>query len=470
MTYHDNDVQFLVGSGYSLISGSYTVESYSVSDGQDPDGHIHNGLVVTCGSDGTFTFSVGRHGTDQVADWFNSKVPSSQNTFNHGAGKLNFAFLGTLKLTITGGILGGAQETYTFSDVALAQGHSGASNNWWFGGQHSSYIGNNQVTTKGVNDKGGAVAFNFLRGDNGVNNVNVTPTMFFDTANWMGGLEDSTQLDGIMMPGSHDAGMSELHHCAPPIVGDGYTQTQSGSIGQQLVDGSRYFDIRVDYDYNQLVTYHRTDGWGCNGQSLVSVLDQAKAFLEAHPTETAILKFSHIRDYDGHDPADTKAKINTLLDNYSDVMYTNSNTSVNLAKSPLSDVRGKLILVFDYSDYIDPATGRFRYHDGSSPQPNLTVVDQYSDTSDYNTMKEGQLGKWSVHGGLGQGFFFLLSWTLTASPPGSTIRTLAGIANGHLPDVLYDQIVTNHASKPNVVYIDFVDGTVTQTIIRHNFQ
>ncbi|MBD0254880.1 MAG: hypothetical protein ICV83_04100 [Cytophagales bacterium] len=284
-------------------------------------------------------------------------------------------------------------------------------------------------------------------------------------------LNDPVRLDQIMMPGSHDAGMSVLSHCAPPFGAGGYTQTQSGSIGQQLAAGSRYFDIRVDYDHEALVTYHRTGAWGCNGEALKDVLDQTQAFLSAHPGETAILKFSHIRDYGDHDPADIKQRINAFLGAYNAVIYQNPSAAVNLAGVTLGSARGKMILVFDYPEYVNPATGRFRYLDGSTVQPgaNLTVYDAYSNTSDYNTMKADQLQKWQQHGGLGQGYFFLLSWTLTASPPGSTIETLAAEANGNLPGVLHDQIISAGAGKPNIVYIDFMNSTTAQSIIQYNF-
>lgn len=473
MTYHDNDVYLSLGGGYSLISGSYSLTGYSVTNGQDPKGYIHNGLVVNCGSNGKLTFKVGRKGSGEVASWFNTRVPANRNTFNHTAGDLNFAFMGTLTITVTGGILGGGRDTYTFQNVSLAQGHSGASNNWWFGGSTCMYISNNEVSCTGTNAKGAPVLFMFRRGGagNDVNNVAVTPKILVDTANWMKPISNATRLDQIMMPGSHDAGMSELHHCAPPVVGDGYTQTQSGSIGQQLQDGSRYFDIRVDYDYNKLVTYHRTDGWGCNGQDLQQVLDQARSFLTAHPSETAIFKFSHIRSYEDHKPADTKRRINELLNSYQAIMYSNASGSVNLAEIKLSDARGKMILVFDYDDYINTSTGRFRYKDGGSIQPgaNITVFDEYSNTTDYEKMKKDQLQKWAAYGGLGTGRFFLLSWTLTPSPPGKTVAELAKIANDHLPGVLYDQIVSKHTSKPNIVYIDYVASNVCQSIILYNY-
>lgn len=470
MKYHDNEVHLTITGGYSIISGSYTVNQYSVSSGQDPDGYIREGLTLSFGSNGSMTFRVGRHGTESVADWFNNKVHFSQTTFDHSAGKLNFAFLGTLVLTLTGGILGGKHKTFTFLNVALAQGHAGASNNWWFGGQNCSYIGNNQVSCKGTDPKSFEVFFNCWRGGNNVNQVTVTPATLLDTANWMNKITDSTRLDQMMLPGSHDAGMSELHHCAPPIVGDGYVQTQGASIGNQLVYGSRYFDIRVDYDYDTLVTYHRSGQWGCNGQDLQAALNQVQAFLKAHPKETAILIFSHIRNYDGHDAAATKQKINTLLNDYSAFMYTNSTGSVNLAEISLGEVRGKMILVFDYDDCNNPVTGRFRYKDGSVIQPgaNLTVYDDYANTDDYNEMKNDQLKKWHDYADQGAGRLFLLSWTLTPSPPGATVKELATEANSKLPGVLYDQIITSQANKPNIVYIDFMNSTTAQSIIQYN--
>ena len=291
----------------------------------------------------------------------------------------------------------------------------------------------------------------------------------------MGQVNDDLALDQLIMPGSHDTGMSELHHCNPPVGAGRYTQTQSESIGQQLASGARYFDIRVDYDHNKLVTYHRSGPFGCNGQDLQAILDQTRAFLSAHQTETAILKFSHVRNYRDHNPTVTKQKINDLLNSYSDLLYTNSTPDTNLAKVKLADARGKAILVFDYSQHIDPATGRFRYKDGDSIQSsaNLTVFDQYSNTPDYETMKTDQLAKWKAHAGLGQGYFFLLSWTLTANAKaileGKSIKSLAKIANSHLPGVLHDQIATAGAKKPNIVYIDFLSSAICQDVIAYNF-
>ena len=503
MTYRDNSVSFsLSGTGYSLKSGSFTIDSFSVTSGQDPDRNIHRGLKKSLNDKGSMTFRVGRHGDKKTAKWFNKKIPASQTTFNHSAGKLNFAFLGTLKLKLTGGILGGGQDTYTFSNIGIAQGHSFPRNNWWFGGQNCAHISSNSnsnsVFCTGVNSSGSIVTFMFLRGGNGVSTIDVTPITLVGTRDWMGKINDNVALDQLMMPGSHDAGMSETHHCdLLSKIGTGYVKTQGGSVGDQLVNGSRYFDIRVDYDHDELVTYHRSGKFGCNGQDLKDVLDETVAFLKAHSTETAIIKISHIRN-DRGDRANIKAKINKLLTNsYSSAMYSNNNKNMNLAELALGDVRGKMIVVFDYSQYIDPSTGRFRYKDGfdsddnciTKTNANLTVYDKYSKTAFYGNMKKDQLKKWNKSAALGAGRLFLLSWTLTplthvvpinpldpvvpinpldpVLPP--PIKILAKEANSKLPGVLYEQIVTSEAKKPNVVYIDFVDSPTAQSIIQYNF-
>jgi hypothetical protein len=113
-------------------------------------------------SNGGVTFKVGRKGSGDVANWWKERVRTDQNTFGHDPGELNFAFGGTYVLTLSTG-------TFTFQDVYIAQGHSGSSNNWWFGGMNC-YI-DTEHTTQCVSDEG--VWVGFLRGDNDVNEIKV---------------------------------------------------------------------------------------------------------------------------------------------------------------------------------------------------------------------------------------------------------------------------------------------------------
>lgn len=174
MEYHNNEVTFSVTSN-DLIDGSFTVNGFSVTSGQDPDNKIYTGLVAKCESDGKFTFSVGRKSSTEVASWFSSQVSGDKTTFDEDPGELNFAMIGTLVLNFSNGI------NCTFYNIAIAQGHSGASNNWWFGGQQAMYNGGNTVICgASSNQQSNIPLLQFQRGGigNDVGTVSVTPKTF----------------------------------------------------------------------------------------------------------------------------------------------------------------------------------------------------------------------------------------------------------------------------------------------------
>jgi 1-phosphatidylinositol phosphodiesterase len=305
-----------------------------------------------------------------------------------------------------------------------------------------------------------------------------------DTANWMGQLSDSVKLNEIIMPGSHDAGMSELQHCdLGSQMNKGMVQTQGLNIGNQLNAGSRYFDIRVDYDHHELVTYHRSGDLGCNGQNLSVVINESIAFLQAQSSETFILKFSHIRPNRNME-REIKDRIDQFLSNmdFRSYFYTSSDRQVNIAELSLQDCRGKMILVFDYPEYISAREGHFRYHDGfkidssgaevaAYSGPNITVCDSYANTTDLKKMEENQLTKLNNSGGLGKEYLFLLSRTLTPDVGtffGGSIKELAEKANDALPAALSNQ-KDQGKPMPNIVYIDYVNVNTTREIIQYNF-
>lgn len=475
MKYWDNEVCIQL-QGATLVRGSFTINEFSITEGQDPDHNIFQGLTANFGSDGSMFFRIGRKGSSDNAKWFKERIMPSQTTFDSAPDKLNFAFLGTLQLVITVESMGNHELSCTFPGVALAQGRSGWDNNWWLGGKTFSHVPSTgpYAEARGSLPGGSEVVLGFANAALSSYRFYASPVSLIDTATWMQYLRDDTTLDRVMMPGSHDAGMSECSHCFPALLSSPWTQTQALSVGRQLEAGARYFDIRVDYDHNELVTYHRSGGNGCNGQNLKAVLDETVNFLKRNPSETAVLKVSHIRDFKGHDPVDTKRRINELLGWYEKSLVTKTaNDASNLAQMPLEKLRGKMVLVFDYPDWIDPAVGRWRYQDGSAPSnaANLTVYDIYSDTDSYAKMHDDQLDKWTKYGGVGKGYLFLLSWTLTSNNPpfSDPIDSLAYGANLALPQVLANGIQQRKLAKPNVVYIDYVDQRVARSIILWNF-
>lgn len=74
----------------------------------------------------------GRHASKEVARCFRRWISDKQNTFCKDPQKLNFAIKGMLTVTYR-------DHTYSISDMVLAQGRSGFSNNWWLGGLRCQY-------------------------------------------------------------------------------------------------------------------------------------------------------------------------------------------------------------------------------------------------------------------------------------------------------------------------------------------
>ncbi|KAF9256376.1 hypothetical protein L218DRAFT_1026477, partial [Marasmius fiardii PR-910] len=166
--YQDNEVDLQVGfvlpvaSKPNIISGSFTVTDFKISSGQDPDNKNKIGDVHTFTSDMAldqkFVFTCGRHGTSDVASFWNTNILADNNTFGHTAGELNFAFLGTLVLAV---LTEEGTRTVTFPDIGFAQGHSGSTNNWWFGGKNCVHEDGNKASCTGTDQSGNNVKFLF---------------------------------------------------------------------------------------------------------------------------------------------------------------------------------------------------------------------------------------------------------------------------------------------------------------------
>jgi hypothetical protein len=171
--YHDNKVYFIVkpvnDETITVKSGTYKVNELCITSGQDPKHKNKKGDVkkINTGDNNSITFEVGRKNSKEVAQWWNDRVKSDQNTFDHTAGDLNFAFMGTLQLHVNDSNQGDLQVT--FENIGLAQGFDRPNNNWWFGGPNCTFEDNLDHTVKaqGKANGGGDYYFYFKRGAQG---------------------------------------------------------------------------------------------------------------------------------------------------------------------------------------------------------------------------------------------------------------------------------------------------------------
>lgn len=334
--------------------------------------------------------------------------------------------------------------------------------------------------------------FIFQKSGRGINALYVMAKQKPDNASWMGELLDrkpGIKLNQITMPGSHDSGMYTTRFRFG-IVCRSWIRTQSGNINQQLEWGSRYFDLRV-YDTGSHLCIGHFDKVGClnlgrYGPKLSDILGQVKTFIqsEAGQSESVILKFSHTMDASPRKKSVDEV-VTEVVKQVEEILGGNlfilQDSGINLAEIPLSELAGKVVVVYDveYQAHCTTDTRIFTYRDhgfvgsdhGFVGLPgNLWVYDQYADTNSFINMKNDQAKKLSEFGGYDHEYLFLLSWTLTRIGIChiNDIRTLSNLANPRLPQIL-SEIRGGKYKRPNIVYYDFIDPYLNQAIINLNF-
>ena len=131
---------------WDITGGDFQITNFHVTKGQDYALNIgiHHPL-----SYGEFHFGADRKGSKEVAATFSEVCPPERNTFNKNPDKLNFWIKGDMRLNFRNG------KSYTFPNTYIAQGHSGASNNWWFGNDAMTNYSNpiliyNPYSTAGI--------------------------------------------------------------------------------------------------------------------------------------------------------------------------------------------------------------------------------------------------------------------------------------------------------------------------------
>ncbi|KAJ9638099.1 hypothetical protein H2204_004410 [Knufia peltigerae] len=223
-------------------------------------------------------------------------------------------------------------------------------------------------------------------------------------------------LQDIVLPGSHDAGMSQINYAHG---GDSdNSQTQTLSVGGQLEAGMRYFDIRPSISHGQFYTGHYTDQLGANGESMADIISDVNAFTAKGFNELVVLELSHSLDTDSGYDAFNDAQYKNLLTQLSGLKYLYTGhasdvlTTVKLGEFISSSPA--VVVVCDERDLnwlsANKFSGKGFYGPGQLP-----VYNNYADTTDLDTMRQDQWTKFSSQVETPQtpNQLFLLSWTFT---------------------------------------------------------
>jgi len=163
-------------------------------------------------------------------------------------------------------------------------------------------------------------------------------------------------LKDIVIPGSHDAGMSILNAAGGKdmgIINECNTLTQVQNIDKQLQSGIRMFDLRLDLYKGELYTKHAPSNCmedavaGGYGEKLSSVLQSVKSFLKDNHKEFVILSFCHF--------CDRRIPVSQQADSIvyalgKDLLFAEKEK--NLKDITLNELSGKVLVTFE--DYAFP--------------------------------------------------------------------------------------------------------------------
>lgn len=294
------------------------------------------------------------------------------------------------------------------------------------------------------------------------------------------GLLGNRSLRNLCIPGSHDAGMSDL---GTGTLGAKRcnTVTQEKRVLDQLHSGVRYFDIRPVISGGQFKTGHYTDtgtilGWqGGNGQFLADIIQDVNTYTDSQQ-ELVVLYLSHDRNTDVSYQPFTNGEWCRLL---SELTRLNHRFAVpnpapmNLTTLTLGTFIGQGAAVVVVVKPDDPNVNLDNLGcsvpTGFYKAERFPIFDSYSGTDLLNTMQEDQLAKLHAQRTSPDAASFLLSWTLTQSsdqavdcdlfPPFVDAPSILELAAGANP-FLYQNVLpaSNYQTYPNILYIDKVES------------
>lgn len=167
-----------------------------------------------------------------------------------------------------------------------------------------------------------------------------TYSSYVDGPCWMSHVDGNKYLDELSIPGTHDSSTCSVDNDTEPQTS--LAKCQQDYIPTQLLEGIRYFDIRLgkndkngdpDIDHGICYLLKKDGGY----MQLSNVIGYFKTFLNEHPSEALIMLVSRGND-EATDESVTTAFAN-VMGNNSDLFYTSSHVPT------LNEVRGKIVLL-----------------------------------------------------------------------------------------------------------------------------
>jgi len=330
----------------------------------------------------------------------------------------------------------------------------------------------------------------------------------YNPATWMQDLllpgRLSYSLQDVVIPGSHDAGMSVLTATGGQqgsTINGCNTLTQTLHIRQQLEAGIRMFDLRVGTFEKQLYAKHCSSDCmadaigGGYGEKLSTILQDMHEFLKKNRQEILILSFSHFCEKE----TPVKDLADTLIRSLgTELIYKKG--SKPLRSVTLGELAGKVLIGFEHYTHKEGWIDSCSINSGAGAFVNYRR--EYAATNAIDKLLSKQEVFFTgMKDGIGENDLVRLDWQLTQSADeaamicndfqsdktsplldGAMLLTnvikkyqsivdLAITGNKYIPTELNGWIergMINKKNKPNILYVDAAGTWITDYCIDLN--
>ncbi|KAK3994196.1 PLC-like phosphodiesterase [Cladorrhinum sp. PSN332] len=288
----------------------------------------------------------------------------------------------------------------------------------------------------------------------------------------------------LIMPGTHDAGMSTISNKIVSLGTEYNTQTQGINIYDQLRAGSRWFDLRIASIHpnddagknNGFWILHINDelaetAIGNSGESLDDVVNEVNRFTRENPGEVI---FFTVRYLVGRFNVPNRGPIYwspKVLNDFISKLRGINNRCPNLdlstgfqnqkAKYFMDQNNGKGCVVLMLNGQNLKGLEKESVADGIYNTGRMQVRDQWSDKMKVNEMAPDQVSNWQAlqrGGSADYGQFYIGQWLVTPDAIASTAMGLENFAVQQTNPSLYWSGVNSITPDrwPNVLMVDYI--------------
>ncbi|KAL4785448.1 PLC-like phosphodiesterase [Aspergillus varians] len=317
-----------------------------------------------------------------------------------------------------------------------------------------------------------------------------TASLTHGRGNWMKLLYDVIKdrpLRHIVMPGTHDSGMSTISGQIVSIGNEANTQTQGLNIYDQLRTGARWFDMRIvsvhqsntdDYAFWAAHVNDETANIpvGNTGESLSDIINEINKFTSESPGEIIFVKLRYligIRRVPGGPIRWENSIVNKFftelkkINNRCGNLDTNTGFQQQKASYFMDRNRGAGCVIFLLNgDNIPEGVTRSSVPDGLYPASQMAVNDHWSNRPTSQPVAENQISTWSaIHrvSPFTDDEFLISQWLVSANAIQTTALTIQNIAILPTNPALYWAGVNGMSPEkwPNVLLVDYIGVVVT---------